>query len=281
MSRGFAAFCQRHRRFRRLTDFIGASLDTEDLCLADLADIACLSPAQLMRLYRRRTGEGPMQAVRRLRLLRARDQLLQEPAAPITRIAFDSGYDSNAAFTHAFRRQFGLSPSELRQQPPRPAEIAPLRLIHLPERKVWQFRYSGAYGDNSHYKARLAWLCLNAGSRQWRGWRLNDLDHPFCEEAERRVSLCHFVPAAQQPLVIPEADLVTQPGGLYVVTEINPTDRERCMATLDERVREQFRARLAEGPSIEQDLHIRDFRPPQDRRIALYLPVTLPGRPAR
>lgn len=270
----FTAFCQRQRRFRLLTDFIGASLDDEALCLADLAGIACLSPAQLMRLYRARTGEGPMQTVRRLRLQRARDQLLQDPASAVTRIAFDAGYDSNAAFTHAFQRQFGVAPSALRQLAPTPATDTPLRLVRLPERKVWQFRYTGDYADNGQLKARLAWLWLAAGNRQWRGWRLNDRDHPFSEEKSRRVDLCHFVPHTRATHALAEADLVTHEGGLYVVTEINPDDRERCLGTLDARVRDQLNCKLVEGPSMEQDLHVRDFRPPQDRRIALYLPVT-------
>lgn len=273
MPLSFAAFCQRQRRFRQLTDFIGTHLDDESLRLEDLAGIACLSASLLLRLYRARTGEGTMQTVRRLRLQRARTQLLLNPDLPVTQAAFDCGYDSNAAFTHAFRRQFGMAPSALRQLAPTPETGTPLRLIRLPERKVWQFRYTGCYADNGHFKARLAWLWLTAGNRRWRGWRLNDRDHPFSEEQSRHVDLCHFVPHTAEMKALAEADLVTHRGGLHVVAEINPDDRERCLHSLDERLRDQLRCKLIEGPFMEQDLHVRDFRPPQDRRIALYLPV--------
>lgn len=277
MALSFAAFCQRQRRFRRLTDFIGTCLDEDDLCLDDLADIACLSPAQLMRVYRARTGEGPMQTVRRLRLQRACEQLRLDRQVSVTQIAFAAGYDSNAAFSHAFRRQFGIAPSQIRLLQTAAAP-PPLRLERLAERKVWQFRYAGAYGDNAHYKARLAWLCLAAGSRRWRGWRCNDRDHPFTESASQRVELCHFVPLALHPQSIAEADLVTHAGGLYAVVEINPTNRDECMATLAQRVHEELHCRLGEGPSLEQDLQVRDFHPPQERRIALHVPVSPIGR---
>lgn len=278
MTLSFAAFCLRQRRFRRLTDFIGASLDEDELRLHDLADIACLSPAQLMRLYRSRTGEGPMQTVRRLRLQRARSQLLLDPAISVTEVAFAAGYDSNAAFTHAFRRHFGAAPSQLRLLSPQSDTSPPLRLVRFPERKVWQFRYTGTYADNGHYKARLAWLYLTAGNRGWRGWRLNDRDHPFTEDDSQHVALSHFVPLLQQSQRLPEADRVTLPGGLCVVTEINPADRERCMAELAGRVRAELHCVLTEQASMEQDLHVRDFHPPQDRRIALYVPVRPIGR---
>lgn len=260
-------------RIRRLTDFIGEALDDYDLQLKDLAEIACLSPAQLMRSYRARTGEAPMQTLRRLRLQRAYVQLAGAEGGNVTQIAFAAGYDSNAAFTHAFRRQFGLAPSQLRARPPAAADgPPPLGLVHLPERKVWQFRYTGHYADNGHAKARLAWLCLRAGWRRWRGWRLNDRDHPFTERAEQRVDLGHFIPA-DRPLFIPEADLLTHPAGLYAAVVIDPRLRETVMTDLTERIRSELGCRPIEGHSLERDLHIRDHRPPQDRRIALYLPV--------
>ncbi|KAF7600045.1 MAG: hypothetical protein CGU28_04395 [Candidatus Dactylopiibacterium carminicum] len=278
MTLNFAAFCQRQARFRRLTDFIGASLDEDMLRVQDLADIACLSPAHLMRLYRARTGEGPMQTVRRLRLLRAREQLCHERQLSVTQIAFAAAYDSNAAFSHAFRRQFGIAPSQFRLLQTNVATPPPLWLTRLAERKVWQFHYTGAYGDNAYYKARLAWLCLAAGSRRWRGWRRNDPEHPFAEHAAQRVDLCHFVPLALHPQRLAEADLVTHAGGLYVVAEINPAKRDQCMATLATRLRTELHCTLGEGPSLEQDLQVRDFHPPQERRIALYLPVSPLGR---
>lgn len=278
MAISFPAFCRRQAQLRRLTDFIGARLDDYDLRLEDLAEVACLSPAQLLRVYQSRVGEAPMQTLRRLRLQRAYAELAQPLAPPITQIAFSAGYDSNAAFSHAFRRQFGCAPRAIHKINALP--VAPMprpRLISLPELKVWQFRYAGAYRDNGYYKARLAWLCLNADGGRWRGWRLNDRDHPFCEDEDQHVDLCHFVPRVLQPNGIPEADLLTRPGGLYAAAQINPADREHYLAQLPDVLRADYRCMITEHPLIERDLHIRDFRAPQDRRIALYVPVARLG----
>lgn len=276
MAVSFLTFCRRQAQLRRLTDFIGSRLDDYDLRLEDLAEVACLSPAQLLRVYQPRVGEAPMQTLRRLRLQRAYEQLAQPLAPSITQVAFSAGYDSNAAFSHAFRRHFGCAPRAIRRaETPTLARLPRPELLLLPEVKAWQFRYTGAYRENGHYKARLAWLCLGAGGGRWRGWRLNDRDHPFCEDDRQHVDLCHFVPYVQQPNSIREADLVTRPGGLYAAVQINPADRERYLAQLPDLLRADYGCTLTEQPSIERDLHIRDFRAPQDRRIVLYVPVAL------
>jgi AraC-like DNA-binding protein len=52
--------------------------------------------------------------VRRLRLERAARKL-RMGAVDITEVALAAGYDSHAAFSKAFKQQFGLSPREFRQ----------------------------------------------------------------------------------------------------------------------------------------------------------------------
>ena len=51
--------------------------------------------------------------IRRLRLERAASQL-KLGVAPVTRIAFDAGYESHEGFTRSFRAAFGVSPSQFR-----------------------------------------------------------------------------------------------------------------------------------------------------------------------
>jgi AraC-like DNA-binding protein len=59
-------------------------------------------------------GEPPMQYSKRWRLsLAARD--LREGSEPIVRIAERRGYDSEAAFTRAFKQEFGVPPNAWRQ----------------------------------------------------------------------------------------------------------------------------------------------------------------------
>jgi AraC-like DNA-binding protein len=59
-------------------------------------------------------GESPMRYLARQRL-RAAAQRLRDGAEPITRVALDVGYDSEAAFSRAFRREFGQSPAAWRK----------------------------------------------------------------------------------------------------------------------------------------------------------------------
>src|SRR5262249_47819355 len=67
------------------------------------------------RVFRGMLGETPLEMHRRLRLERAASQLLESEAA-VTRIAFDAGYETHEAFTRAFHRAYGVSPTSLRQR---------------------------------------------------------------------------------------------------------------------------------------------------------------------
>ncbi|MGC3963087.1 MAG: helix-turn-helix domain-containing protein [Rhodocyclaceae bacterium] len=270
MRESFATFIFQQHRIRRITDFIGSQLDNESVRLADLADIACLSPSQTLRFYRQRTGETPMHTLQRLRLQRARERLAQQPDTPIIDLALDAGYNSHAAFTRAYGRAFQHPPTSTSAR----SDVASAwRLVRLPERKVWQFDYAGRYADNSHFKARLAWLCLAAGGRFWRGWRANDRDHPFDEDASHSVKLAHFIPVAQQACTLGEADLVTHPGGLFAVAHVNPLERSARLADLAARLADKTGWTLRDAAILERDLNVRDHRAPQERRIALYVPV--------
>jgi AraC family transcriptional regulator len=85
--------------------------------LGALARTAALSPFHFHRVFRGMLGETPVAMHRRLRLERAAYRLLQGDG-PITRVAFDSGYNTHESFTHAFRAQYGLAPSEFRGSTP-------------------------------------------------------------------------------------------------------------------------------------------------------------------
>lgn len=273
MPMSFRKFQKNCYRMRALMDFIGTHLDDE-LRLADLAEVADLSAAHLIRVYRERVGEAPMQTLRRLRLKRAHAQIQTGRYRSLTDVGMDAGYASSAAFTHAFTRQFGIAPSALPLLAAAPCGQPPaLRLEWLPPRPIWQFRYAGSYRDNGYFKTRLAWLYYLAGGRDWRGWRLNDLDQPFTEDDAQRVELAHFLPVLDPALRLAEADRVTLRGGLYACLEIAPAERVRWMPTLPARIRSELGCELTGERMIERDLCIRDYRPPQERRIALYLPV--------
>ena len=87
---------------------------TEPLCRETLAEVAGFSVPHFHRIFTAHIGESAISYVRRLRLERAARKL-RMGAVDITEVALAAGYDTHAAFSKAFRQQFGLSPSEFRQ----------------------------------------------------------------------------------------------------------------------------------------------------------------------
>lgn len=86
----------------------------EPLPVARLADIAHVSPGHFHELFRDATGMTPYQYLLDARLKRARSLLL-ETRLSLPDIAEQVGFSSQSALTHAFRRQFGLTPGRLRR----------------------------------------------------------------------------------------------------------------------------------------------------------------------
>lgn len=81
--------------------------------LTDLARLASMSREHLRRLCRRQHGRSPMRCVADLRLRRAASLLLTAPWT-VEAIAHAVGYDNAFAFSTAFKRRFGASPSRYR-----------------------------------------------------------------------------------------------------------------------------------------------------------------------
>ena len=94
---------------RYIRHHIDKPLDRETL-----ADVAGFSVPHFHRVFTAHVGESAISYVRRVRLERA-GRKLRMGAVDITEVALAAGYDSHAAFSKAFRQQFGLSPSEFRQ----------------------------------------------------------------------------------------------------------------------------------------------------------------------
>ena len=79
-----------------------------------LADVAGFSIPHFHRIFTNQVGENISTYVRRVRLERA-GRKLRMGAVDITEVALAAGYDTHAAFSKAFKQQYGLSPSEFRQ----------------------------------------------------------------------------------------------------------------------------------------------------------------------
>ena len=79
-----------------------------------LAEVAGFSVPHFHRVFTAHVGESAISYIRRLRLERAARKL-RMGAVDITEVALAAGYETHAAFSKAFKQQFGLSPSQFRQ----------------------------------------------------------------------------------------------------------------------------------------------------------------------
>jgi AraC family transcriptional regulator len=99
-------------RLKRVTEFIALHLD-QDLTLAQLGAVACMSPFHFARLFKRSTGLPPHRFVVRARIDQAR-ALLTEERLPIRRIAEVVGFRTVSHFTAVFHRVTGTTPRAYR-----------------------------------------------------------------------------------------------------------------------------------------------------------------------
>jgi len=100
------------QRLIKVIDYIHGNLDG-DLDVNTLANIACMSPYHFHRIYRELSHETVNNTVRRLRLQRAAAELIRSKQ-PVSNIAKQLSYSTVEAFSRAFTKQFGETPSDYR-----------------------------------------------------------------------------------------------------------------------------------------------------------------------
>ncbi len=194
-------------RMLRVLAHIQQNLD-EALSPEDLAAVAHFSPFHFHRIFQGMVGESLMAHVRRLRLERAATRL-KHSDQPVTQIAFEAGYETPEAFTRAFHRMFGNSPTRFREiHQPLPMPDVPSGVHYAPgggpsdftatrrdsameasvkkidEMKVVFIRHVGPYNDVGPTWERL---CKWAGKKGLIWWKPTML------------GLCHDDPAITPP----------------------------------------------------------------------------------
>ena len=87
---------------------------TSDLSVAQIAQAADVHPVHLARAFRRYLHVSPGEYLRRCRIQRARE-LLRSTARPLVEIALEVGFSEQSHFTHAFRRETGITPTDYRR----------------------------------------------------------------------------------------------------------------------------------------------------------------------
>jgi len=83
--------------------------------LADLANCAALNRQYLMRLFRRETGQTPLEYQQALRIGRSKE-LLRTTTLSVGTIAETAGFDSSSYFIRVFKKLEGLTPLAYRKK---------------------------------------------------------------------------------------------------------------------------------------------------------------------
>lgn len=91
------------------------AVDSQEIILAELAELAGLEERTLLRRFKKATGMTTGEYVQRMRVGRAKE-LLQTTTLPFDRIAWDVGYSDVSAFRKVFQKIVGLPPGEYRQR---------------------------------------------------------------------------------------------------------------------------------------------------------------------
>jgi AraC family transcriptional regulator len=116
-------------RFASFIALLAGQLDSHDVRSPDLAQRLHVSRSVLDRIVAAAAGETTARLRRRLLLERAAFRLRNSDTSVLD-AAIDAGYSSNEAFTRAFQRAYGVSPTEWR------ASSAP---IYIPARSGVHF----------------------------------------------------------------------------------------------------------------------------------------------
>ena len=95
-------------KLRRVTEFIEENLE-HDLTLAEIAEIAELSPFHFARSFKQATGSTPIQFLTQRRIDLAK-RLLVESELPIVEIGLRAGFKNQSHFTTLFRKVTAMTP---------------------------------------------------------------------------------------------------------------------------------------------------------------------------
>jgi len=143
----------------------------QELTLEELAKVAGFSKYHFHRVFKTIVGESLGSHIRRIRLARSTSKFMTN--RKITQIAMDSGYETNASFSKAFKKQFGITPKEFSQKvkttkglkmlEPKFVELEPVEVLYVRKTgdynkscgEAWEVLMAFAYQQKIKYKKNL------------------------------------------------------------------------------------------------------------------------------
>lgn len=212
----------------RVLDHIGTDL-TRPLPLAELAELANLSPFHFHRVFQAMIGETPNEYVKRLRLEKSLQLMSLGKRKRLTAIAIECGFSSSSDFTRSFKQKYGTAPSKfdiaawraehgeplkgssepsvvkLKNSPSRanPDQFR-VRIRELPARTVAYIRVLNPYAGDQVVRATqrlVEWAdTRGCGDGQWLGYQFEDPHITPLENCQYSVAVQvekQFVPAGE------------------------------------------------------------------------------------
>jgi AraC-like DNA-binding protein len=101
-------------RLNRVIDYISENF-ASDISLNDIADVAALTPTAFCRFFRRRTNKTAFEFINEYRISKACEMLINGEKT-ISKICFESGFNSFSSFNRTFRKIMNSSPGEFKEK---------------------------------------------------------------------------------------------------------------------------------------------------------------------
>ena len=140
----------------RVCDYINQNLD-EELSLDILSEVSGFSKFHFHRIFSSYTGFSVIRYIRISRLKRASFRLVFKTDLKIIDISLEAGFESSEAFSRAFKREFGQTPSQFRKAPkwrewhirsqtpaPQKDDNIDVKIVDFPDTKVAAFEHHGS-----------------------------------------------------------------------------------------------------------------------------------------
>ena len=272
------------QRINKVVAYINNHLD-ETLDLKTLANEAALSDFHFHRIFKALKGEAIGGYITRLRL-EATARLLRYTALTIEEIAFNIGYETPASLSKAFKKQYGISPTEYRTNKdtyimkkeiinPDLALKAP-KIVTLEPKNLIYVALTGAYGSLDYGKAyEQLWAVIKAQKLFTKGIEsicISYDDPKITEGSLQRSDVCLAIHKSATPQE--EVSCKTLAGGKYAVFFYQGS-YENLSQVYDTAVRwvidRQYT--LREEPFFEKYLNDARRTPKEKLKTEIYIPI--------
>ena len=272
------------QRINKVVAYINNHLD-ETLDLKTLANEAALSDFHFHRIFKALKGEAIGGYITRLRL-EATARLLRYTSLTIEEIAFNIGYETPASLSKAFKKQYGISPTEYRTNKdtyimkkeiinPDLALKAP-KIVTLEPKNLIYVALTGAYGSLDYGKAyEQLWAVIKAQKLFTKGIEsicISYDDPKITEGSLQRSDVCLAIHKSATPQE--EVSCKTLAGGKYAVFFYQGS-YENLSQVYDTAVRWviDHEYTLREEPFFEKYLNDARRTPKEKLKTEIYIPI--------